>query len=114
LRTWREANGSKSARKPNKTEKNRKKPVETGLLLLTKFFKSRKVNGGGFSQTRINTGSFFPAAAGKRECGEGEPSAASQGNCNSRLRFEQNEIRRKHNGNSAHQDSSRPAYGREA
>jgi hypothetical protein len=46
----------KSARKPRKTGKNRKKPVETGLLLLTKFFKSRKVNGGGFSRTRINTG----------------------------------------------------------
>jgi hypothetical protein len=40
-------NCPKSAKKPEKTEKNRKKPVETGLLLLTKLFKSRKVNGGG-------------------------------------------------------------------
>jgi hypothetical protein len=43
-------------RKPKKPEKNSKKPVETGLLLLTKLFESRKVNGGGFSFTRINTG----------------------------------------------------------
>jgi hypothetical protein len=44
------------ARKPENTHKTREKPVETRLLLLTKALKSRKVNGGGFSRTRINTG----------------------------------------------------------
>jgi hypothetical protein len=44
------------ARKPGKSQQNPKKPVETRLLLLTKALKSRKVNGGGFSRTRINTG----------------------------------------------------------
>jgi hypothetical protein len=44
-----------------KTEENRKKPVETGVLLLTIASKSRKVNGGRFSRTRVNTG--LPGAA---------------------------------------------------
>jgi hypothetical protein len=52
------------ALKPQKLGKNHKKPVETRLLLLTKTFESRKVNGGGFSWTRVNT--RFPATAGKR------------------------------------------------
>jgi hypothetical protein len=36
--------------------KNRKKPVETRLLPLTKPAESRKVNGGRFFRTRVNTG----------------------------------------------------------
>ncbi len=40
---------AKMALKPQKLGKNHKKPVETRLLLLTKTFESRKVNGGGFS-----------------------------------------------------------------
>jgi hypothetical protein len=39
-----------------KTQENRKKPVETGLLALTIAAESRKVNGGRFSLTRMNTG----------------------------------------------------------
>jgi hypothetical protein len=54
---------TKSSPKPGKPEENGKKPVETGLLLLTKPFKSRKVNGDGFSRTRMNTG--FPASGCK-------------------------------------------------
>jgi hypothetical protein len=46
----------KMDQKPANPEENRKKPVETRLLLLTKLLKRRKVNGGGFSRTRINTG----------------------------------------------------------
>jgi hypothetical protein len=41
---------------PEKTRKSRKKPVETGLLALTIAVESRKVNGGRFSLTRMNTG----------------------------------------------------------
>jgi hypothetical protein len=40
---------AKMALKPRKLGENHKKPVETRLLLLTKTFESRKVNGGGFS-----------------------------------------------------------------
>jgi hypothetical protein len=36
--------------------KNRKKPVETRDLPLTKLSESRKVNGGRFFRTRVNTG----------------------------------------------------------
>src|SRR5580700_7627188 len=39
-----------------KTRKNRKNPVETGLLPLTIVSESRKVNGGRFFRTRVNTG----------------------------------------------------------
>jgi hypothetical protein len=39
-----------------KTRKNRKKPVETGVLPLTFAAESRKVNGGRFFRSRINTG----------------------------------------------------------
>jgi len=46
----------KKAKKPEKTGKTRKNLWKQGLLLLTKPRESRKVNGGGFSQTRINTG----------------------------------------------------------
>jgi hypothetical protein len=50
------------------------KPVETRVFLLTKRLKRRKVNGGGFSRTRINTG-FQAAAARLRQvkCGEERP-----------------------------------------
>lgn len=46
----------KMGKKPEKTGKNRKKLWKQGHLLLTKPHKSRKVNGGGFSHTRINRG----------------------------------------------------------
>ncbi|MGA7884141.1 MAG: hypothetical protein WCA44_00260 [Acidobacteriaceae bacterium] len=39
-----------------KTEENRKKPVETGLFPLTNALRRRKVNGGNFFRTRVNTG----------------------------------------------------------
>jgi hypothetical protein len=46
----------KIGQKPEKTGKNLKKLWKQGFLLLTKPRESRKVNGGRFSQTRINTG----------------------------------------------------------
>jgi hypothetical protein len=46
----------KRGKNPKKIGKNRKNLWKQGFLLLTKLRKSRKVNGGGFSQTRINTG----------------------------------------------------------
>jgi hypothetical protein len=39
-----------------KTRENRKNPVETDVLPLTFAAGSRKVNGGRFFRTRINTG----------------------------------------------------------
>src|SRR6185437_9308489 len=53
-----------NGQKPEKTGKNRKNLWKQGFLLLTKPRKSRKVNGGGFSQTRINTG--LPASGMRR------------------------------------------------
>jgi hypothetical protein len=43
-----------------KTRKNRKNPVETRVLPLTNAAESRKVNGGRFFRTRVNTG-FRPS-----------------------------------------------------
>jgi hypothetical protein len=42
----------------NKTEKNRKKPVETEEMGLTKLSERLKVNCGTVSRTRMNTGDF--------------------------------------------------------
>ena len=42
----------------NKTEKNRKKPVETEERELTKLAKRLKVNCGTVLRTRMNTGDF--------------------------------------------------------
>jgi hypothetical protein len=39
-----------------KTRENPKNPVETGLFPLTIASESRKVNGGRFFRTRVNTG----------------------------------------------------------
>jgi hypothetical protein len=44
---FKEAEWAKIQKYRIKTDKNGKKPVETGLLPLTKFAKRRKVNGGG-------------------------------------------------------------------
>jgi len=51
-----------------KTKENRKKPVETGVLPLTNAFESRKVNGGRFFRSRINTG--FRAGWERSNCGD--------------------------------------------
>jgi hypothetical protein len=39
-----------------KTEENQKKPVETGVLPLTKALESRRVKGGRFFWSRVNKG----------------------------------------------------------
>ncbi|MFP5230848.1 MAG: hypothetical protein ACLGXA_24795 [Acidobacteriota bacterium] len=51
--------GAKPAKKGDfqkKTRENRKKPVETRVFPLTNASESRKVNGGRFFRSRINTG----------------------------------------------------------
>jgi hypothetical protein len=83
-----EQNRAENERKPEKPNKNPKKPVESGLLLLTKFFESRKVNGGGVFRTRINTGSSWLLREEwmrKKEIVIGEPEEAAKqlpGCCN--------------------------------
>ncbi|HTV15419.1 MAG TPA: hypothetical protein VME68_11935 [Acidobacteriaceae bacterium] len=51
---------AKFGRFPEKTRKNRKKPVETRVLPLTNAVESRKVNGGRFFRTRVITGVSSP------------------------------------------------------
>jgi hypothetical protein len=88
--------GTKTVRKPENTYKTRKKPVETRLLLLTKASKSRKVNGGGFSRTRMNKGASQLRLRGRdaetRGIGSKQPAAART----TRNRSSQEEIRRKY------------------
>ena len=76
-----ERNWPEFVRKPKKPQKNHKKPVESGLLLLTKFFESRKVNGGGvFLDPHKHR--VFPVTRGRvnaeKETVLGEPEEAAK------------------------------------
>jgi hypothetical protein len=55
-RVFRAAKTAKNGVFQRKTEENRKKPVETGVLPLTNAFESRRVKGGRFFRSRVNTG----------------------------------------------------------